>query len=486
MINQLPLVILSSLCLASCTQVGDVEQPAESAHQAEILPIKSSEMVIKFQIGEADARDWTITPALSPDTLVLECPEDKTVPVTFTTDVETRTIPMTLAQDSVQFDVIVNDDIVALTELKCIEEIARYTGDYSADRATAGDHAADLAPLLETYFQSDGPGAIVSIVEGDQPPFATAIGLDDIAGGTDRRVDEAFDIASVSKEFTSVSIMQLAEQGALSIEDPVSKYFGDLPNGDDITLHHLLTHTHGLPQIRAAEDYDDMIPRTLETSLGHIRAQGAQFAPGEQYAYGNTSYYLLAIIAEQVSGIDRATYIRERLFEPAGMTESSLITEDPDSERRVRAYNELDGVHEPRQFDFDLSGAFGAGEIVSTLGDLRRWQRAVSNGTLISADMFAQAVAPKTLNDGSPIDRGYGFLISDLDGELIIYNTGDFFTHTRHFYMPSRDLTIILNTNGTPQYDGGQSSVVWAQIVGKVLNRQIVPLFGEEVDLNDP
>ena len=171
-----------------------------------IAPIASGEMVIKFQIGEKDERDWTITPQLSPDTLVLECPQGETIPVTFETDVETRTIPMTLAQDSLLFDIIVNEDIVALTELKCIEEIVRYTGDFSADRPDAGDYERDIGPILETYFDANGPGAIVSIVEGDRILLETAIGRDSIEAQTDRQVGEAFDIASVSKEFTAISI----------------------------------------------------------------------------------------------------------------------------------------------------------------------------------------------------------------------------------------------------------------------------------------
>lgn len=247
----------------------------------------------------------------------------------------------------------------------------------------------------------------------------------------------------------------------------------------------MLTHTHGLPQIRTGEGFDDTVPRELDVALGYLRSQGAKFLPGERYDYGNTSYYLLAMIAERVSGMDHEAYVMENLFGPAGMTESSFIADDPDSERRVGAYTEVDGEHAPRTFDNYLPNAVGQGDIVSTFTDMHRWQRAISNGTLISSEMFAFAAAPKLLNDGTQIERGYGFFIGEMDGELILYNTGDFFTHTRHFYMPSRDLSIILNTNGTPQYDGGQSSIVWLQIVGKVLNRQTINIFGDEIDLND-
>lgn len=488
-VKQIGFSIASVILLAGCGNSASFQTDEKSPtneSKPTITPIASGEMVIKFQIGEQEPRDWTITPELSPDTMVFECPQGETIPVTFETDVETRTIPMTIEHDTLQFDIIVNQDIVALTELKCIEEIVRYEGDFSADRAEAGDYESDIGPILETYFKADGPGAILSIVEGDSVLWKTAIGRNSIEDQTERQVREAFDIASVSKEFTTISILQLAELDLLSLDDPLSKYFDDLPNGDQITLHHMLTHTHGLSQIRTGKDFDDTIPRDLDVALGHIRRQGAKFEPGERYDYGNTSYYLLAMIAERVSGTDRETYVTENMFAPAGMTHSSFIADDPDSLRRVGAYNEVDGAHVPRTFDNYLRNAVGQGDIVSTLADMHRWQRAVSDGTLISPEMFSLAVAPKTLNDGSQIERGYGFFYGEMDGELIIYNTGDFFTHTRHFYMPSRDLSVILNTNGTPEYDGGQSSVVWLQIVGKVLNRQTVKIFGEEIDLNDP
>lgn len=489
LVKRIGVAIASVIFLAACGNSASKptdEQSQANVSETTIAPIASGEMVIAIQIGEQEPFDWTITPELSPDTLVLECPKGETVSVTFETDIETRTIPMMIEQDSLQFDVIVNEDIVALTELKCIEEIVRYEGDFSADRAEAGDYDRDIGTVLEAYFTADGPGAIVSIVEGDRVLLETAIGRDSIEEQTDRKVGEAFDIASVSKEFTAISILQLAERGQLSLDDPLSKYFDNMPNGEQITLHHMLSHTHGLSQIRTGEGFDDTVPRDLNVALGHIRSQGAKFDPGERYDYGNTSYYLLAMIAERVSGMDRKTYVTEKLFGPAGMTQSSFIADDSNAPRRVGAYNEVDGQQVPRTFDNYLPNAVGQGDIVSTLTDMHRWQRAVSDGTLISPEMFELAVTPKALNDGTQIERGYGFFYGEVDGELIIYNTGDMFTHTRHFYMPSRDLSIILNTNGTPEYDGGQSSVVWLQIIGKALNRQTLTFFGEEIDLNDP
>ena len=481
----------SVLLLWACTPASDINQPdvtvpGEVVPVADsIAPIRSTQMVIKFQIGDAAPRDWTITPELSPDVLTLECPADEVTNITFTTDLETRTFAMTPEIASPQFDVLVNEDITAFTEIRCIPPIARYTGDFSAERPTANDFEADIGSILATYFADDAPGIILSIAEGDEVLYQKAVGLMDVEAGIPRQVNETFDIASVSKEFTAVSILQLAERNALSLDDPLSKYFSDLPNGDEITLHHLLTHTHGLPQIMSAKTFDGTLPRDLEVSLGHIREQAPRFAPGERYDYGNTPYYLLAVIAQKVSGQDRRTYIRENLLEPAGMTDSFFVYDTPQPAQRTKGYNETDGVIEPRVFDFDPGFAFGTGDIASTLADMHKWQRALSNGTVLSQEMFALATEPKTLNDGREIARGYGFFRGMINGKLAIYNTGDFFTHTRHYYVPDRDLSIILNTNGTPQYDGGQSSIVLMQVLGKVFNTQVLEMFDSSIDLND-
>ncbi|MEM1035994.1 MAG: serine hydrolase domain-containing protein [Pseudomonadota bacterium] len=443
-------------------------------------------MVLQFKIGDEEFNDWVVMPELSPDRLTLECPEKEAVEVTFKTDQETRVIPVTLDQRSVRFNILVRDEVEALTELKCIPQIARYSGDFSADRETAENFEADITPVLKTYFKPDEPGIAILISEGDNTLYVNAIGISDYDTGAPRTIDEAFEIASVSKEFTTVAILQLVEQNALRLDDPLNKFFDDLPNGERITIDHLLSHTHGLPQIRLAPDYDATIPRTLENALAHIREQGAMFEPGDQYEYGNISYYLLGVIAEQASGMDRETYVRERLFAPAGMTDSYLIFNRPQGSQRVKGYNQLEDSITPRTFETHISHAFGAGDIVTTLNDLRRWQKAVSDGTLIAIETFEMASTLKTLNDGSQIERGYSFVRGEFNGMPYIYNTGDFSTHTRVFYMPSRDLSIVLNTNGTHQYDDVESSVVLLQVMGKVLNTQFLSFFGDEIDLNDP
>jgi len=481
-------IFAGAALLTACVTTDTDDETFIATPKTDIVslqPIQSNEMVVSFQLGDREPADWTIVPELNPDRLAFECPDGETIPVTFTTDLETLTIPMTIEQPTVQFEIVVRDDIKALTELKCIEEIPRYAGSFSSDRPTAGDYEADLLPIFDTYFSPDGPGVILSIVEGEQPPFKIAYGLNRLDERLARTPSDTFDIASVSKEFTAVSILQLVEQGKLSLNDPVSKFFDDLPNGNAVTVHHLLSHTHGLPQIRTADDYDDSIPRDVEVSLTHIRDQGAKFSPGDAYDYGNTSYYLLAIIAERVSGVTRQNYLQTHLFEPAGMRESFIAPGSTSDSRETFGYNEQDSAWTPRIFDFHPSHAFGSGDIVSTLDDLRLWQQAVSNGTLLSQDMFAHATTRKSLNDGTLIERGYSFFPSAHAGDAFVYNTGDYVTHTRHFYSPARDLSIILNTNGTPQYDDGQSSVVWIQVIAKVLNSPKIEMFDEELDVND-
>ncbi len=480
-------IIAIPVLLAACTdQLGKSTVPIETPEVVTVgapkVTLRSDSMIIGLQVNDGSPRDWTITPQLSPDTLVVECTADEKTHVTFTTDVETQTFSLS-DKDALLFDILVGE-LTALTEIRCTPPKQRFKGSYSPSRKNANDFSTDLAPLLNTYFDDSRPGIILLVADGDKPVFKTAVGRASMVENTPRLVDEAFDIASISKEFTAISILQLAELGKLALEDPLNLYLDNIPNGDTITLHHLLTHTHGLTQITNGDGYDMTKPLNVDAALDTLRKKPIRFAPGDQYEYGNTPYFLLSLIAEKVSGLDRKLYIRKNIFDRAGMSESSFIT-DVSVDDRVTGYNETNEEITLRTFEFPDSHVTGTGDIISTLDDMLKWQRSLANGTLISPEIFSKAVAPKYLNDGTEISRGYGFFRGTLDDEVIIYNTGDLYTRTRHYYIPSRDLSVILNLNGSVKNDGALPSIVLLQIIGRVLNREELDMFDERIVLGE-
>ena len=131
------------------------------------------------------------------------------------------------------------------------------------------------------------------------------------------------------------------------------------------------------------------------------------------------------------------------------------------------------------------SHSVGIGDIVSTFGDLQKWYQALASGKIISKKMFAEATTLKTLNDGSSIERGFAFYSDKISGETVIYNSGDYYTHTRYLYFTEQDHMIAINTNNTIEYHEYIASDIYLHVVGKMLNREKYMHFGEEIDLTD-
>lgn len=466
-----------SLCSMMSAHAQSIAQPSNSS-----LKITSSTYDLKIKIDGVQ-RGWRVSPNVSPDTLLVECKNDQFTNVVFMTDKNEHSFQLS-GKDLVQFNIVMDGGASALTEIKCIKPRTRYKGDYSPQRATVGDYQKDIVPLLDTYFKNDRPGATLTIWKNDKLKFEYSKGLADIETGKLRNSQQPFDIASISKEFTAISILQLVENGKVKLDDSVDNYIRGLPNGKNITIHHLLTHTHGLPDVMQSKEFDGISPQDKEQTLNWLRNMKSQFLPGEKYEYGNTAYFVLSVIVERVSGQKLKKYIRENLFNRAKMQESYFLTDRDLKTKRVVGYNEKNGISTIRKFDFHDTQSSGTGDIVSTTNDLRKWQYALANGRIVSKKMFAVAAFPKYLNDGTQIDRGYGFAHGRFNNQTAIYNTGDLYTHTRLFYLIDQDLSIILNMNGSVENDGGLASVVFLQILGKILNQQKLEMFDDVIDLN--
>jgi CubicO group peptidase (beta-lactamase class C family) len=195
-----------------------------------------------------------------------------------------------------------------------------------------------------------------------------------------------YHIASVSKPFTAVSILQLQEQGRLSVSDHVSKYVPGFPNGDRITLDNLLTHSSGIPDINGIGDYDTFArsPHTLEQLVAKFAGLPLEFAPGSNQRYSNSNYNLLALILEKASGESYENYLRKHIFEPAGMNDSGS---DGDASRLIPSAASgytpagISGFEKAPYVDW--SNKTGPGSIYSTVDDLYRFDRALNTDILL-------------------------------------------------------------------------------------------------------
>ncbi len=276
------------------------------------------------------------------------------------------------------------------------------------------DPDAFQALVDETMKDMLVPGAVVLLrtPEGD---VTATYGVTELGGNTRPDADTHFRIASITKTMTSAVILQLAQEGKLKLDDPVSKYEPQVPDGDNITLAQLLEMRSGLysftdaPEISEAMDDDPARVWTPQELLDIAFAQPAMFAPGAEYYYSNTNYVLLGLIIEQLDGKPLGESFEERLFEPLGMTDTFFPdpTDDsiPDPSSHGYLYGSAAhvmmgtpytpemqaeaeaGTLEPTDFTgINHSFSFAAGAVISTAADLAIWMEALAGGKVLDAE----------------------------------------------------------------------------------------------------
>lgn len=277
----------------------------------------------------------------------------------------------------------------------------------SAKSATELERAIDgyLAPLLRTNNFS----GVVLVAKDDAILFEKGYGRANIEHGVANRPSTIFHIASVSKPFTSAAIMLLAEQGKLDLRAPLRTVLPGYPNGDRLTIHHLLAHTSGIPNINDFDEYADLQrqPQTAENLVALFKDRPLEFKPGERFSYSNSNYNLLAHIIEKVSGERFGDHLSRTIFTPLGLRH----TGHPRSAAEIvpgiaSGYAPVGSLGLERAAYLDWSVKTGNGSLYSDAGGVMRFMRAVHGSKLLSEQSFAASFTPHTPN------VGYGWFIT--------------------------------------------------------------------------
>lgn len=303
-------------------------------------------------------------------------------------------------------------------------------------------------------YAGDAPGASVLVLKDGAPAFRRSYGMADVDAGRPASPTTNYRLASISKQFTAASILLLAEDGALSIDDPVRRWLPSLPAATDrVTLRHLLSHTSGLV------DYEDLMPPD-QTSQVHDadvlrlleHEDRLYFPAGSDYRYSNSGYALLALVVERASGQRYATFVQDRIFTPLGMTTTRAREDDgPPVTDRAYGYSRIDG-HWQRTDQSRTSAVLGDGGIYSSLEDLARWDAALYDDRLLSADSRAQAFAPSTATP-EPDVAHYGFGWR-LQGGMQWHSGESIGFRNVLLRFPAQRLTVVVlsNRNGPEPY----------------------------------
>lgn len=312
---------------------------------------------------------------------------------------------------------------------------------------TTSDQAQEIDRYLTTLAQRGFSGAVL-VAQGDEIIIQKGYGGADKSGEVPITAETVFDTASLSKQFTAAAILHLEEQGLLRVEDTLDQFFRTLPTDKaTITLHHLLTHSSGLPGYVYDGDY---VPISREAAVERALNAPLQFEPGSRYFYSDTGYGLLAAVVEIVSGQPFADYLHEHLFEPAGMKSTGFAGEDRWADLTV-AHGIVNGQSQGSPSAELISwGLRGFGGVLTTVGDLYRWHVALSQYTVLSASSTEKLFTPY-IDEGYGDESfyGYGWVVMERP-ELgtIIWHDGASNAHNGVFlHYVDQDVVVIVLSN---------------------------------------
>ena len=316
------------------------------------------------------------------------------------------------------------------------------------------DEQAVLDAILDQYVAEDDPGVVVLVTVGDEQ-WVSARGLADLANGIPIADSDSFRIGSITKTFVSTIVLQLAEDGMLELDAPLTMYLpaeitDNIEYSSKITLRHLLTMQSGVFDYTESDDFWDEVDAnpsyawTAEDTLDYVLGQAAYFAPGEEFYYTNTNYILLELIIQEVTGMTLGGVMTEYIFEPLGMTHSYMEDGANLSPDIVQGYGYYDNDDELDNITLINEGVgLGDGGIISTAYDLDIFIRALLTSDLLTEDSLAEMLAFDT-------ESGYGLGISyeEVEGLAIIGHDGATAGfQSSMYYAPELAMSIIVLTN---------------------------------------
>lgn len=303
----------------------------------------------------------------------------------------------------------------------------------------------DIDVLMKRY-DGDVPGASVLVVRDGRSVIRRSYGLSNLEDRIASRPETNYRLASVTKQFTAAAILLLVEDGKLSLDDRVKKWLPSLPSAaDPITIQQLLTHTSGIV------DYEDVMASGTTAQLHDsdvlhlLESQDTTyFNPGKGYRYSNSGYALLALVVERVSGKRFATFLRERIFIPVGMSHSVAYEEGASTvPNRAYGYTLKDGKWTGKDQSL-TSAVLGDGGIYSSIDDLARWDAALYDSRLLPDESRRLAFTPHTDTDREDVKYGFGW--RSTAGSLWHSGETSGFRNVIVRY-PGRRLTVVILTN---------------------------------------
>lgn len=272
-----------------------------------------------------------------------------------------------------------------------------------------------MQQLLQQSAKADQPGFAVLVRKGNDVLSRGGYGMANMELAVPMQADMKFRIASQTKQFTAVAVLQLVQAGKLQLTDTVGSILKDYPAvGRDLTIHQLLTHTAGLKNLSRLPEFRENKPKdaTLADMVALFSALPLEFKPGTQFRYSNSNYVLLTAIIEAVSKQSYADYLQQHVFTPLGMSHSGYDSASTILPKRASGYEQGPaGLVNARSIS--MTRPQGAGALYSTVDDLNLWDQALYTDKLLKQPLLQQSFVRHKSLDGTPQPYGYGWMMAD-------------------------------------------------------------------------
>jgi CubicO group peptidase (beta-lactamase class C family) len=299
--------------------------------------------------------------------------------------------------------------------------------------------------ILSEFKESNGPGGVFMVAQKGKPVYEKAFGMANLELDAKLSTNSVFQIGSMTKQFTAIAVLMLEEQGKLKVSDPISKYIPSYPNGNNITIHHLLTHTSGIKDFTKMKGLQDIAQKEMspEQMVDFFKNDPVDFAPGEKFDYNNSGYVVLGYIIELASGETYEDFITKNIFNQIGMTNSYYATDRKIIKNRAYGYHKKSYGYVNKTV-INFSVPFASGSLMSTLDDMLKWQNALNKDLLLNSKNEMKAFTRYKLNDGKEIEYGYGWHLKSINGIATREHGGSIFGFkSMAVYIPSEDIYVI-------------------------------------------
>jgi CubicO group peptidase (beta-lactamase class C family) len=311
------------------------------------------------------------------------------------------------------------------------------------------DKAAKIDEFVRAEMERQKvPGTAIAVIRGGKIVRAHGYGYANVELKVPVSTDTIFQSGSMGKQFTAAGVMLLVEDSKINLDDPISKYFPETPTAfQAIKVRNLLTHTSGIPDY-TTKDFDYRRDYTEDELLQMAFKQQLEFAPGARWNYSNTGYAMLGFLIHKASGQFYGDYLHDRIFIPAGMKTTRIISEEDIVPNRAAGYRLVKGQLKNQQWVAPLLNTTADGSLYYSINDLIAWDHALQTGTVLKPESWKQVYTPATLDSGKTYPYGFGWFLEPINGHEVHRHEGSWQGFkTDILRYPKDNLTVIALCN---------------------------------------